>query len=153
MSVATTLAARLPRSLPNLPPTLATPAILAGALLLTVTAVVTLDLRGQIIFGSAAFLAVLALSRNRSPLMTLTLAFVSVAMGTRYLWWRITETLHFSSPVSAALGAGLFLAEVYAWFVMILGFPMRAPAGPAGAAAGGCARDLANRRHLHSHLQ
>lgn len=122
MSVATTLAARLPRSLPNLPPTLATPAILAGALLLTVTAVVTLDLRGQIIFGSAAFLAVLALSRNRSPLMTLTLAFVSVAMGTRYLWWRITETLHFTSPLSAALGAGLFLAEVYAWFVMILGF-------------------------------
>ncbi|WP_304170129.1 UDP-forming cellulose synthase catalytic subunit [Phenylobacterium aquaticum] len=122
MSVATFAARNLRRATHTLSPALAGPAILAGALLLTVTAVVTLDLRGQLIFGAAAFLACLALARSKAPLITLMLAFISVAMGTRYLWWRTTETLHFHGPLSAVLGTGLYLAEVYAWIVMIFGF-------------------------------
>ena len=139
MSVATFATDSFYRAKRVLPPILTGPAILLGVALLALTAMVSLDLRGQLIFGSAAFLACLALSRSASPLITMTLAFIATAMGTRYLWWRTTETLQFSGPLSLVLGTGLYLAEVYAWFVMILGFlqtvrPLERPVRPLAGA-------------------
>ncbi|VTN12497.1 Cellulose synthase catalytic subunit [UDP-forming] [Raoultella terrigena] len=39
----------------------------------------------------------------------------SLLMSTRYMYFRLTQTLHFNSGIETILGMGLFLAEVYIW--------------------------------------
>ena len=53
---------------------------------------------------------------------TIVMITLSVTTSSRYLWWRYTETLNWDDPVALTLGAGLLLAETYAWLVLILGF-------------------------------
>jgi cellulose synthase (UDP-forming) len=53
--------------------------------------------------------------------------------STRYIWWRSTQTLSFGSPLEFILGIGLYMAELYAWVVLALGFlqtiwPLHRPA-------------------------
>lgn len=50
------------------------------------------------------------------------MVFLSALMSTRYIFWRATETLSFNSEVEAILGIGLFIAEVYVWLILILGY-------------------------------
>jgi cellulose synthase (UDP-forming) len=54
--------------------------------------------------------------------VTLILITLSIAVSTRYIWWRLTETMQFSSEIEAFLGIGLILAELYAWLVLVLGY-------------------------------
>ena len=54
--------------------------------------------------------------------VTLILVTLSIVISTRYIWWRLTETLQFASPFEAFLGIGLILAELYAWLVLVLGY-------------------------------
>lgn len=81
-----------------------------------------MDSQKQYIFGliSMAILFLLGLSKNRK--ITLMMVIVSALMSTRYMWWRTTETLHFNSEIEAILGIGLYLAELYVWVILLLGF-------------------------------
>jgi cellulose synthase (UDP-forming) len=67
--------------------------------------------------------------------LTIALCLVSVIISTRYLWWRTTETLHFRSLGEGLLGAGLYMAEIYAWLILLLGYlqtawPLQRPVRP-----------------------
>ncbi|CAO98438.1 UDP-forming cellulose synthase catalytic subunit [Erwinia tasmaniensis] len=90
--------------------------------LAAVIVVAPMDSQKQYIFGlvSIALLFLLSLSKNKK--ISLIMVVLSTLMSTRYIYWRATETLHFNSEIEAILCIGLFLAELYVWLILILGY-------------------------------
>jgi cellulose synthase (UDP-forming) len=62
------------------------------------------------------------INRFQTRLATLLIVMLSVLVSTRYMWWRTTETLGFVDPFDMMFGYGLYAAEVYAWFVLMIGY-------------------------------
>ena len=96
--------------------------IVAGVFLLGVVIVTPLDLVSQALFALLTITAMMLIKGHASRGVTLILITLSIVISTRYIWWRLTETLQFSSPLEAFLGIGLILAELYAWLVLVLGY-------------------------------
>ena len=97
-------------------------ALLAMAVLLVVFAVcIPLALNDQWIFAGITMVCAAALARIPSVKVTLTLAILSTLVSTRYMFWRTTATLEFNTLPEFLLGSGLYLAEIYAWVILILG--------------------------------
>ncbi len=48
--------------------------------------------------------------------------FLSVLVSTRYLYWRVTQTINWDEPLDATLGLILLTAELYAWTILLLGY-------------------------------
>ncbi len=96
--------------------------VIAGLFLVGVVVVTPLDLVSQALFGLLTITAMLIVKGHTSRGMTLILITLSIVVSTRYIWWRLTETLQFASPLEAFLGIGLILAELYAWLVLVLGY-------------------------------
>jgi cellulose synthase (UDP-forming) len=67
-------------------------------------------------------IAFFILNLFKSRTITIVLVVLSVTVSTRYLYWRLTETLQFETLAEMFLGTNLFLAELYAFMVLILGF-------------------------------
>lgn len=105
-----------------------------GALALSIT--VPMSLTQQVAFGLAAFVLASLLHRlDPSKRTTIAIAILSTAITSRYVYWRVTETLHFDSPLETILGTGLLLAEIYAWLILFLGYiqcasPLKRPVKP-----------------------
>ncbi|CCG89062.1 UDP-forming cellulose synthase catalytic subunit [Erwinia piriflorinigrans] len=76
----------------------------------------------QYIFGLVSIALLFLLGFSKSKKISLIMAVLSTLMSTRYIYWRATETLHFNSEIEAILGIGLFLAELYVWLILILGY-------------------------------
>ena len=60
--------------------------------------------------------------RPDSRRISLWLMLLSVVVSSRYLYWRATDTLVFNSGLETLLGYGLFLAELYAWVILLFGY-------------------------------
>src|SRR3546814_18595358 len=60
---------------------------------------------------------------NLSPDKRSTIAFrlLSLLVSTRHPFWRTTHTLYVDSLPAALLGTGLYLAELYACVILVLG--------------------------------
>ena len=90
------------------------------ALLVIIT---PMDSQKQYIFGlisiGALFIAG-TISKKRS--VSLVMVAMSVLLSTRYMYFRLTQTLHFNSEIETLLGMGLFLAEVYVWVMLLLSY-------------------------------
>jgi cellulose synthase (UDP-forming) len=85
--------------------------------------VVPLSLLWQTLFGVSVFLAATWLNRLEGRLISLILMALSVLVSTRYMYWRITESVSFSRAWTDNMFAGgLILAELYAYTVLILGY-------------------------------
>lgn len=98
-------------------------ALLLAVGLVVMAVSVPLDRKAQMIFGLAIFAAAALLAqRSTSRRMTMVLVVISSVLSTRYIWWRVTETLHFDNPLALVLGIGLFMAELYAWAILIFGY-------------------------------
>ena len=96
--------------------------LLPIATVLAVFAVcIPLELADQWIFTALTIAGAIALGRMRSSKATLTLAILSTLVSTRYLFWRTTATLEFNTLPEFLLGTGLYLAEIYAWIILVLG--------------------------------
>lgn len=105
-----------------------------------VAVVIPLTFEAQALFALTTIVVVVLANRlSQSKHLTIALCVVSVIVSTRYLWWRTTETLHFRNPAEAFFGTGLYLAEIYAWLILLLGYlqtawplqrPVRALEGP-----------------------
>lgn len=76
----------------------------------------------QYIFGLVSIALLFLLGFSKSKKISLIMVVLSTLMSTRYIYWRATETLHFNSEIEAILGIGLFLAELYVWLILILGY-------------------------------
>ncbi|WP_298210971.1 UDP-forming cellulose synthase catalytic subunit [Acidovorax sp.] len=97
-------------------------AVVFSALLLGLVISVPLDLSGQILFSLGSFGAALLLSRTPGRLSTLAMIVLSISASSRYIYWRLTDTIGFTHWVDAAFGYGLVLAELYAFAVLLIGY-------------------------------
>jgi len=98
-------------------------AALAAAGVLCVLVITTpMDLNRQLLFALGAMAAISMVERWRTAQTTLFMCLLTVVVSTRYIFWRALYTLQFTSPLSALLGLCLFLAELYAWLILCLGF-------------------------------
>ena len=96
--------------------------VVVGVFFLGVVVITPLDLVSQALFAVLTILVMLVIRGQPSRGVTLILITLSIAVSTRYIWWRFTETLQFPSEIEAFLGIGLILAELYAWLVLVLGY-------------------------------
>ena len=94
-------------------------AIIPVALLVIIT---PMDSQKQYIFGliSIGLLFLMGWSKKRS--ISVIMVVMSLLMSTRYMYFRLTQTLHFNSEIETILGIALFCAEVYVWVMLILGY-------------------------------
>jgi len=106
-----------------------------GSLVITVP----LDANAQWQFAGATVVGLLVLTRMKSMKGNIAMGLLSIVCSTRYLFWRTTQTLSFGSPLEAALGISLYIAEFYAWLILLFSFiqatwplnrPVVEPAGP-----------------------
>lgn len=110
--------------------------LLVGFVALALSITVPMSLSQQVAFGLAAFfLAFLLHKLDNSKRTTIAISILSTAITSRYVYWRITETLHFDNLLAATLGAGLLMAEIYAWLILFFGYiqcawPLRRPVKP-----------------------
>src|SRR5580700_2931590 len=84
--------------------------VVVGAFFLGIVIITPLDLVSQALFAVLTILAMLVIRGQPSRGVTLILITLSITVSTRYIWWRFTETLEFSSSIEAFLGIGLILA-------------------------------------------
>ncbi|GAB4090657.1 glycosyltransferase family protein [Hydrogenophaga soli] len=68
-------------------------------------------------FGSALFLRTLP-----GRYVTQILMVLSLTASTRYLYWRVTETISYDTWLNGLFGSTLFFAELYAWIVLVFGY-------------------------------
>ncbi|SFU12025.1 cellulose synthase (UDP-forming) [Kosakonia arachidis] len=94
-------------------------AMVPVALLVVIT---PMDSQKQYIFGliSIGILFLLGFCKKRS--ISVILVVMSALLSTRYIYFRLTQTLHFNSEIETLLGMGLFLAEVYVWVMLLLSY-------------------------------
>ena len=103
-------------------PTARVVAVVFSALLMGLVISVPLDLQGQILFSLGSFGAALLLSKTPGRLSTLAMIVLSISASSRYIYWRLTDTIGFTHWMDAALGYGLVLAELYAFAVLLIGY-------------------------------
>ena len=94
--------------------------LVASLAILVVT--VPLDLNSQWLFAFASIFGAIIMGRAKSRKATLAIAALSLLVSTRYIVWRTTSTLEFDTVPAFLLGTGLYLAELYAWVILALGF-------------------------------
>ena len=94
-------------------------AMLPVALLVIIT---PMDSQKQYIFGllSIGVLFLMGFSKKRS--VSVIMVVMSILLSTRYMYFRLTQTLHFNYEIETILGMGLFLAEVYVWVMLLLSY-------------------------------
>ncbi|WP_158537308.1 UDP-forming cellulose synthase catalytic subunit [Humitalea rosea] len=96
--------------------------IILGVLLAFAIVTVPMDAEGQTILTLVGIGAFLVINRSKSKRAGLVLVVLSIVITTRYLFWRLTETLEFDSLWQVLLGTGLFLAECYAGLLLALSY-------------------------------
>jgi cellulose synthase (UDP-forming) len=77
---------------------------------------------GQLLFLMAIWATTMFIRRIPGNLPTLILIALSVLASCRYGWWRATHTIPTDTGWETFLAIGLFLAEVYTWLVLMLGY-------------------------------
>ncbi len=83
---------------------------------------VPLDRNQQWMMAGGTVIGTMVLSRRMSRKAALTLGILAILTSTRYMFWRTTQTLQFNTLPEFLFGGGLYLAELYAWILLLLGF-------------------------------
>lgn len=96
--------------------------LLVLAPIAAVIIITPMDSQKQYIFGLISIGLLFLLGFSKSQKVSVVMVFLSALMSTRYIWWRTTETLHFNSEIEALFGIALYIAELYVWVILILGF-------------------------------
>lgn len=94
------------------------PVVLIAALVIGVP----LDGTSQWICAGVTIGGAMLVKRWKSRKGALALGLLAVLVSTRYIFWRTTQTLSFGTVPEALFGGGLYLAELYAWVILLLGF-------------------------------
>ena len=93
-----------------------------GIIVVAAIASVPLEARDQAIFAGGTMLVFLVANKFAGRPMTMFLVALSLAVSSRYMLWRVTETLKFGSWTEMFFGVGLAFAELYALIVLVLGY-------------------------------
>lgn len=94
------------------------PIVLIAALVIGVP----LDGTAQWVCAGVTILGAMVLKRWKGRKGALALGILAVFVSTRYIFWRTTQTLSFGTLPEFVFGGGLYLAELYAWVILMLGF-------------------------------
>jgi hypothetical protein len=78
--------------------------------------------QAAVALAGGTIVGMMVLSRWKSRKGSLAIGILAIITSTRYIFWRTTQTLSFGTPFEALFGTGLYLAELYAWVLLILGF-------------------------------
>lgn len=97
-------------------------ACLPLALVMVMVVGVPLNITQQWMFAGVVIAGTLVLKRWRSRKGSIALGLLAVVISTRYMFWRTTQTLAFGTLPEFLFGGGLYLAELYAWIILLLGF-------------------------------
>ncbi|WP_086981120.1 UDP-forming cellulose synthase catalytic subunit [Vibrio aphrogenes] len=89
------------------------------AMLIIVT---PMDSEKQYIFALTSLVCIVLLNFSKKRSISIVIVLISVLMSTRYIYFRAFQTLEFNSQIEAILGVGLFLAELYSWIMLLLGY-------------------------------
>ncbi|MBB3258154.1 cellulose synthase (UDP-forming) [Paraburkholderia bannensis] len=95
---------------------------LAAAALFVSTLTVHLALSQQWLFAILCMAVALLLSRLQGRVLTVSLVALSVFMSMRYLYWRVTQTLDFTTPLDRVFGYLLLAAEGYAVLMLLCSY-------------------------------
>lgn len=107
----------------GLDPRLRTAALGLPLLLIAVVVIcVPLDLSAQWTLAAGTILGMMALGRWKSRKGAIAIGLLAIITSTRYMFWRTTQTLAFGTVPEVLFGTGLYLAELYAWVLLLLGF-------------------------------
>ncbi|WP_161993624.1 UDP-forming cellulose synthase catalytic subunit [Muricoccus nepalensis] len=96
--------------------------ILLGALATLFVVTVPLSGEQQVVLTLTGIAAFLLIGRSKSRRATVLLVVLSFAVTSRYLWWRLTETLEFEGFLQGFLSIGLLAAEFYAGALLFLSY-------------------------------
>jgi len=96
--------------------------ILLGLLIGLVFMITPLEAEAQAWLALGGFAVFLLLGRLKGRGSLIFLVALSSLISLRYIYWRVTETLDYTSFLSTFLGTGLLLAEVYAVFALLLSY-------------------------------
>ena len=77
---------------------------------------------GQLLFLISVWATTMFVRRIPGNLPTLILIALSVLASCRYGWWRATHTIPHDAGWETFFAIGLFLAELYTWVVLLLGY-------------------------------
>ena len=97
-------------------------AVLPIVLLAGLVIGVPLDTKAQWFFAGVVIAGTIVLKRWAGQKGSLALGVLAMLVSTRYIFWRTTQTLSFSTLPEFGFGMCLYLAELYAWVILILGF-------------------------------
>jgi len=81
-----------------------------------------LDIRAQAILGATVFVLALVLNRVTGRPITLLLTFISIAVSTRYMVWRVTATVDEGFSLANFMAPLLLGAEIYTFVLLLLGY-------------------------------
>lgn len=85
-----------------------------------------LPLGWQVLFGVICLLVALQVNAVQGRLVTIGLMALSILLSTRYVFWRLTESLDYRDPqydwIDIVFATGLIAAELYAFVVLLLGY-------------------------------
>ncbi|MBC8728354.1 UDP-forming cellulose synthase catalytic subunit [Paraburkholderia sp. UCT2] len=95
---------------------------LLAALLFTSAMTVNLAVSKQWTFGILCMVVAVLLNRIRGRIITVSLVALSVFMSLRYLYWRVTQTLSFTTSLDMTFGCLLLLAEGYAVLMLLCSY-------------------------------
>ncbi|WP_172116115.1 UDP-forming cellulose synthase catalytic subunit [Halomonas hibernica] len=90
--------------------------------ILAVVVSTPMTIHNQLIFGLMTALLLLVMGQVTSKRVRLGMALITIITATRYIYWRMTETLIIEPGLEAFLSFGLLAAECYAWLVLVLSF-------------------------------
>lgn len=95
---------------------------LLGALLLVFVVAVPMDVVQQMVFSAVLFVVAWCLRRRGGRVVVLMMMGLSLAVSSRYIWWRLTQTMGVGGVTDLVLGLGLLGAELYAFLILALGY-------------------------------
>ncbi|HEY0297554.1 MAG TPA: UDP-forming cellulose synthase catalytic subunit [Bordetella sp.] len=97
--------------------------LLLVAVLLVIPAItVDLSLVEQGLLAVCCIIAAMLMNKVRGRLITVSIVVLSIATSLRYMYWRVTETLHFESVIDGVFGYILLGAELYALAMLLLSY-------------------------------
>ncbi|MFM2478111.1 UDP-forming cellulose synthase catalytic subunit [Celerinatantimonas sp. MCCC 1A17872] len=76
----------------------------------------------QFIFAISILLCMVIMNFSKRRSVSVIMVFLSILMSARYIYFRATQTLVFSSEIEMILGIGLFVAEIYSFTMLLLGY-------------------------------
>lgn len=94
--------------------------VAAVIVLLSVCATTPLTPVAQLVLFLLMWGSTLLLRRLPGKVPTLIMVGFSLVASSRYIWWRLTQTLDLEPGMEMVMGIGLVAAECYTWLVLIL---------------------------------